>query len=37
MSDIRGEMTSVHPSASVAGSWYVSDLPPPDDNPYSSS
>src|SRR6266404_8185152 len=30
MSARRGETTNVHPGTSVAGSWYVSDLPPPE-------
>jgi len=29
MSDIRGDITSVHPAARRAGSWYVRDFPPP--------
>ena len=29
MRDTSGEMTSVHPGVSVAGSWYVSDFPAP--------
>jgi hypothetical protein len=29
ISAIRGEMTTVVPSSSIAGSWKVSDLPEP--------
>ena len=29
MRAMRGDMTTVQPGARSAGSWYVSDLPPP--------